>query len=238
MSVIILIHGAWHGAWCWKYIKPLLEEKGHIVITPDLPGLGEDKTSSSSVTMQMYINFISEIVNSQHEKVILVGHSLAGVIISGVAEAIPDKIKKLIYLCAFYVQNNESIQDVVNNKYICKNILEFDFYENGKLLSVKDHLLIPSFYNKCNIEDIDFSKQSLRPQSSEPFAARIKLSKEKYGSIPKIYIECIFDGGLPIEVQRKMVKEQPCKVYSLETDHSPFFSTPKKLVQILDKEAK
>lgn len=236
-TTFILIHGAWHGAWSWKKVITLLKKEGYSVVAPDLPGLGSDETAPESVTMEMYVQFIRKLVEQQPGKVILVGHSLAGTIISQVAELIPEKIEKLIYLCAFFLKNGESASDIIA-KYPNDNPLQFNFYNDGKVFAVKEEYLKPFFYNECSGEDVEIAKSLLKPQATEPFAAKIKVSDRKYGQVEKVYIEGSKDKGIPLEVQRMMNSVQPCRIYTLETDHSPFFSNPQALVDLLIKEAK
>ncbi len=107
MSNYVLIHGAWHGAWCWDKVVPLLEKEGHKVEAPDLPGHGNDKTPIPEISLQAYADRVCEILDAQSEPVILVGHSMGGVVITQAAENRPEKIKKLVYLTAFLLQNGE-----------------------------------------------------------------------------------------------------------------------------------
>ena len=95
MAIFVLIHGGNHGAWCWDRVVPLLEAKGHKVIAPDLPGHGKDKTPIQEVTLQSCVDKVCSVIEAQNEPVILVGHSISGVVISQVAEQIPTKIKTL-----------------------------------------------------------------------------------------------------------------------------------------------
>ncbi|MBA3922407.1 MAG: alpha/beta fold hydrolase, partial [Nostocaceae cyanobacterium] len=111
MSTCILIHGAWHSSWCWNKVATLLEQAGHKVIAPDLPSHGKDKTPIREVTLQSYTDRICEILTELIEPVILVGHSMGGLVITQVAEQCPDKIEKLVYLCAFLPGNGESLLD-------------------------------------------------------------------------------------------------------------------------------
>lgn len=233
----ILIHGAWHGSWAWSKIIPLMEKEGYKVIAPDLPGLGSDNTAPEIVTMQMYVEFIINLIRRQEGKVILVGHSLAGGLISQVAEKIPEKIEKLIYLCAFYMKNGESALDIIARNPNGSRI-EFNYYNDNKVFEVKEEYLQPFFYNDCSLEDIAIAKKLLKAQSTEPFGAKINISDANYGQVEKVYIECTQDMGIPVEVQRMMVAAQPCRVYTLETGHSPFFSNPQALVDVFNKEVK
>lgn len=237
MVNLILIHGAWHGGWAWSKVVPLLEKEGYNVIAPDLPGLGSDHISPEIVTMQMYADFVVDLIRQQEGKVILVGHSLAGGIISQVAEKIPEKIEKLIYLCAFYMKNGESAFDIIA-KNSNGNSIEFNYYNDNKVFEVKEEYLQPFFYNDCSFEDIKIAKKLLRAQAIEPFGAKMNISDAKYGQVERVYIECIKDMGIPLEIQSMMVAAQPCRVYTLETGHSPFFSNPQALVDVLNKEVK
>ena len=107
MSTYVLIHGAWHGGWCWTHVTPLLEDHGHTVLTPDLPGHGSEDFSLADITLQSYVDAVCEIVDSQPEPVILVGHSMGGMVIAQVAEARPHQIRTLVYLAAFLPRDGE-----------------------------------------------------------------------------------------------------------------------------------
>lgn len=76
MSTYLLVHGAWHGAWCWRHVTPLLEQAGHQVMAPDLPGSGQDTTPLAEVSLAAYVACVTDLVDQADEPVILVGHSL------------------------------------------------------------------------------------------------------------------------------------------------------------------
>src|SRR5215471_8421479 len=112
MSRYILVHGAWHGRWCWDQVVPLLRQAGHQVETLDLPGHGQDRTPILEVTLAAYTKRVCETLDAQAEPVILVGHSMGGIVITQVAEERPEKIQTLVYLTAFLVQNGESVVQI------------------------------------------------------------------------------------------------------------------------------
>src|SRR5450631_2041874 len=116
MKTFILIHGSWHSSWNWHRLIPILEKAGHRAIAIDLPGMGRDKTPIQEVSMETTVKKICALIDSIEEKVILVGHSKNGIMISQAAEFRPHKIEKLVYLAAYLIPNGKtqreySVQD-------------------------------------------------------------------------------------------------------------------------------
>ena len=109
----ILVHGAWHGAWCWYKIVAGLEAAGHRVTAVDLPSGGIDGTAPEMVTLQTQADRVIALLDAQTEPVILVGHSAGGPVISLAAEARPQKIAKLVYLTALLLLDGDSQVTVV-----------------------------------------------------------------------------------------------------------------------------
>ena len=109
-KTFILIHGAGHGAWCWKKVIPLLESNGYRALAIDLPTTNNDKATIESMTFADDVKKVTDLVNAQPGKAILVGHSSGGVVISQAAEILgSEKVDKLVYLDAFLPQNGESV---------------------------------------------------------------------------------------------------------------------------------
>ena len=98
MTTFILIHGGFHGGWCWERVAPLLEAAGHAVIAPDLPGMGDDPTPHDRVTLASTVDFVISLAQRQAGPVVLVGHSLGGMMVGEVVERIPEKIEGLVYV--------------------------------------------------------------------------------------------------------------------------------------------
>lgn len=101
-ATYVLVHGAWHGGWCWKHTKALLEQSGHRVFAPTLTGMGErHHLSSASIDLNTHIRDVAAIIESEElSHVILVGHSYGGYIVAGVANLMPEKIAHIVYLDA------------------------------------------------------------------------------------------------------------------------------------------
>ena len=110
MSTFILVHGAWHGGWCWRHIAPLLRARGHEVHAPDLPGHGDDPAPASAQTLDSYAAADRRpCLDSCSGEVVLVGHSLGGLVISAVAEAQPERLRRLVYVTAFLPRDGDSL---------------------------------------------------------------------------------------------------------------------------------
>ena len=119
MKTYVLVHGAWAGKFAWDKVKPLLEKDGSKVVTLDLPAHGDDNTPIAGITMQNYVDAVVNLIDKQEGKVILVGHSMGGMVISQVAENIPGKIDKLVYLSAYLPANGQSLHTARIASYSC-----------------------------------------------------------------------------------------------------------------------
>jgi pimeloyl-ACP methyl ester carboxylesterase len=234
MSTFLLIHGAWHGGWCWRKVVPLLEAKGHRALAPDLPGHGDDRTPAASVTLKNYVTRICEVAAAQSEPVILVGHSLGGVAITQAAENCPAKIAALVYTCAFLPRNGDSLMTWARqDPESMVNPRTMDPQPDGTI-KFKLEFSRDAFYANCSSEDIQFAQPRLLAQAGAPFETPVETSAERWGKIPRYYIECARDRAITLALQRAFQIHSPCRqTFSLDTDHSPFFSTPEKLVEIL-----
>lgn len=192
MSTFLLVHGAWHGGWCWDKVAPLLENKGHKVITHDLPGHGMDKTPISEVTLQAYTKKICDILDELEEKVFLVGHDMGGAVISQAAEQIPQRIERLIYVAAFLLRDKESLMEAVeeDKESLLLPIMRYSMDNSYAVL--KKEFVTEVFYADCPDNDAEHALQMLVPQATAPLVTPIRTSKN-FGSVPRVYIKCLKD---------------------------------------------
>jgi pimeloyl-ACP methyl ester carboxylesterase len=230
MSTFVLIHGGCHGAWCWYKVVPLLEQRGHTVIAPDLPGHGRDKTPVSDVTFEAYVGKVCHILDAQPEPVVLVGHSMGGGVITQTAEYRPDKIKTLVYLTALLPANGESMGQVLRRNtasILPSNVVPA--VEPGATM-IREEVLAAGFYNDCSAEDVALAKLLLVPQATASLRARLQTSAANFGRIPRVYIECLRDQAHSLAFQRSVYPTFPGqRVIAMDTSHSPFFSAPGEL---------
>lgn len=233
-KTFILIHGAWHGSWCWKKTADLLQNTGHKVHSIDLPGHYTNQVDFTKVNLNSYVQYVNDFIKNIEEKVTLVGHSMAGVIISQVAEDHSDKIDELIYVSAFIPDSTGSLiqeeQKAIKPSVALEVVID---EKNNKITITQSKKLRRLFYNMCSEEQSEEAISQLQDQPLQPFLDHVSLSDKKFGKVNKIYIECLQDNAIHIDDQRRMHQKLNCRVISLDCDHSPFFSCPEKLVKIL-----
>jgi pimeloyl-ACP methyl ester carboxylesterase len=240
MNTYVMVHSAWLGAWSFGHVKAELEAKGHKVITMDLPGHGEDKTLPKDITMDSYVQAVEKIIDEQKEKVILVGHSFAGMVISQVAQSRSDKIKSLVYLTAMLVPNGVSFLDAVapvKNSVALNNLV---FSDDKTYVTVKEDKLHEAFGADIPLEDFNKTLPLLSAEPTAPLGAKLVISDDKFGSVPRYYIQTLNDKAIPTEVQRSMFESMGVdKVYTIaNSSHLPIFSHPKEVAEILEDVAK
>jgi pimeloyl-ACP methyl ester carboxylesterase len=235
MSTYVLVHGAWHGSWCWEKVVPLLEQAGHQVEALDLPGHGQDKTPIREITLAAYTNRVCETLDAQAEPVILVGHSLGGMVITQAAEERPAKIQRLVYLTAVLLQNGETARQFAlmdSDSLLLPNLVVNR--EQGHQTFKEGAPLKDLFYGDCSQEDVARAISLLVPQALAPGGTPVSITAERFGRVPRVYIECLLDRAISPAMQKRMYTATPCQtILSMQTSHSPFFSAPQQLVRHL-----
>lgn len=230
MATFVLVHGSWHGAWCWYRIIPRLRQHGHTVIAPDLSALGADKTPIRDVTLARWREDVCKAIDSANEPVILVGHSRGGLLISEAAEARPEKVRTLVYLAAFLLRDGESLfaMSSLDTETLLKGNLQIS--ADGLSATVNDTVIDAAFYGQSPAEDVALARTLLQPEPLVPLNTPVHLTAARYGSVPRVYIECLQDKAISLSAQRRLHEQTPCKqILSIDTDHSPFFSAPDQL---------
>jgi pimeloyl-ACP methyl ester carboxylesterase len=236
MATFVLVHGSFHGAWCWFKLMPELEALGHRAVPLDLPAQGEDETPAAEVTLDANVARVVEVIERQSEPVILVGHSFGGATITSTAERVPDRIKLLVYITAFIPRDGESVNDITRSPLWPpeKGSRAFARSADGLTVSVAAEAVRQRFYHDCSDEDVAGCIERIRPQPFAPRDAPIRTTPERFGRVPRAYVYCADDRSIPLHVQEEFVKRMPCDdVVSLSTSHSPFLSAPAELAKAL-----
>jgi pimeloyl-ACP methyl ester carboxylesterase len=236
MMTYVLIAGAWHGSWCWSEVAPRLRAAGHRVLTPDLVRLGDSAAAGIERPLAAWADQIADILWAEKEPVVLVGHSRAGLVISEVAERVPEKVGTLVYLCAFLLQNGQTLQDVASRAENAEAFRRATLVHDDGTASLADDALKPLFYGESPEAFAEVARKRLAPEPLSAFTTPVVVTGQRFGTVRKTYIECLRDGAIPIRAQREMLAATQCdEVITLDSDHSPFFSMPGELADALQQ---
>jgi pimeloyl-ACP methyl ester carboxylesterase len=236
MKNYLLIHGAWGAAWEFDKVAKSLTDEGHNVVALDLPGHGENPAKIKDVTMSSYVQCVVDVIEKLDEKVVLVGHSLAGAVISQVAELIPERIDRLIYVAAMLLKNGDSALAVMQNDPLGELLSNTIFSDDGSYATLTEETVRNVLLNDVKDETYlnSIVHKFLFKQATEPFMAIANLSEENFGSVPKYYIKASIDKVISPEAQDNMLTHwQVDKVVTLKSGHFPLTSIPEKLVEEL-----
>jgi hypothetical protein len=230
--VFVLVHGAFHGGWCWQRVSKELREKGDVVYTPTLSGLAERKnTLNDQIDLNTHVYDIANFIIAEDlYNVILVGHSYAGAVIAGVADKIPERLSKLIFLDAMLMKNGQSALDVSPDdirKYFVKAATDYD---HG--LSIP--FFTGDFFGVTKASDIKWVNDRLTNQPFKTFSQPLVL-KHPYGNhLPLTYIACTrpeLRAIKPFAESTKRSKEW--KYLELKTGHDAMITMPVELSNML-----
>jgi pimeloyl-ACP methyl ester carboxylesterase len=234
MSSFVLIHGSWHGAWCWRKLIPLLRDAGHEAVAPDLPAHGSDPADPSEVTLSDYVDRILGVVAGCREPVVLVGHSMGGAAITQAAQGCAESLASLVYLTAFMPEDGDSVIDqaacdtasLINDAVVLDPV--------AGTISFAEEAVRDCFYGDCSPEDESYARERLCQEPVAPLTTPLDLAGAAHRSLPRVYIECTKDRAVTPEMQRLIHRDGGfSRVHSLDTGHSPFFSAPQALAKQL-----
>ncbi|KAM7498050.1 hypothetical protein LguiA_022464 [Lonicera macranthoides] len=249
-SHFVLVHGSCHGAWCWYKVATLLSSHGHRVTALDLGASGINPKQLDDIpTISGYLQPLMELMAAlpSDEKVVLVGHSMGGVVISAAMEKFPNKVAVGIYAAAFMLDPEFNLLDL-NQQYFndldsrMDNKFAFDSGPNNPATSV---LFGPKFlssllYQLSLPEDLTLALTLARPCPIYRDAISLKeasLSKQNYGSVHRAYIVCVSDFIITKETQRSMIQNYPPDLVKEinDSDHMVMFSKPQDLCSSLEE---
>jgi pimeloyl-ACP methyl ester carboxylesterase len=236
-TTFILVHGAWQGAWAWDTIVPRLKAAGHDAIAADLPGDGHDDTAPGEVNLGRYAAKLVSLIDKTSGPVVLVGHSMGGVTVSQACELRPERIALAIYLCAFMLPDGLSVLDFYE-KYLepwMRGAHARVTYDAAGLTSTIDPVsAVDVFYHMSDRALAEAAARRLTPQPEGARRSKLHLSAERYGTVPRVYIEARQDRSVHLPLQRKMQEITSCDaVYGLDSDHAPQLSMPDALTALL-----
>jgi pimeloyl-ACP methyl ester carboxylesterase len=237
---IVLVHGSFHGAWCWEYMVPLLEARGHHVLAPNLPASGGDPAPFDNANLLTYATRIAGAIDELSGPVVLVGHSMGGIVSSQVAEWRPERLAAVVYVVGLLLRPDETLVSFLDahshlgiEDLVLKNM---QVSADGMRATFPPAAAVDVFYKMCSPADAAAAAARLRAQRTQVYRDPLKLTPQRYGQVRRFYIEALQDRAISTVVQRLMTSRMPCeRIFTLDTDHSPFLCAPGALAEALDE---
>lgn len=234
MAAFVLVPGAWYTGWHWHEVVSLLEAEGHRAEALDLPGHGSNAAPVAERTLETFARHIAERVSAAGEPVVLAGHSMGGISITQAAELVPEQLAALVYVTAFLPADGQALPDLASHDP--EDIVQANIVpdEASGTCTVAEAVRIDAFFSSCDPEVAAEAAARLEPESLAAIGGRVAITDERAGSVRRVYVECLDDRALTIDLQRAMQAARPCeRVFSLAADHAPFLSAPRALADAL-----
>ncbi|SFO83088.1 Pimeloyl-ACP methyl ester carboxylesterase [Chitinophaga sp. YR627] len=234
-KTFVLVHGSWQGAFVWQSVKTQLEQHGQKVVVVELPAHGDDTTAPQNVTIDAYRDKVLAAINATKQKVVLVGHSMGGAVITAIAEKIPAQIEKLVYIGAFVPANGQSILELsgMDKQSALPASLTFP---TPATIGVKPEKLTDVFCQDGSAAVKEQLVAKYRDEPAIPFTNKAVVTAANFGSVDKYYIHTNQDHTIGIDLQNQMAAAAGIKkIYALNTGHSPFLSKPDSVSIVLLK---
>lgn len=239
MANFVLVHGAWHGGWCWWKTAPLLRDAGHRVVTPSLTGLGDREHLARLIppavlNLDLHIRDITGLLDSQDlSDVVLVGHAYAGMVITGVAELRSHRIASLVYVNGVAPADGEAMIDqlaaVRGPEFVARIRQHIDDGEP----TMAQPTTADEIARRWAITDPDdqaFVLPRLSPQPTLTFAQPVRTGRPQAAALRREFILCSESGFEPV-AQRAAANGWG--VHHVDTGHDPMITEPAQLADIL-----
>jgi pimeloyl-ACP methyl ester carboxylesterase len=231
---ILLVHGAFHTGDCWELLTPLLEEAGHSVHVVTLDGHRGNPCNAWGVTMKRYGRTVVRHAQEIGSPVIVVGHSMGGLVISEAAERRPDLFSAMIYLTAIVPRSGRS--SMLSAAPVSSQLRGATRPRRDGTASFLPEAAKRVFYHRCAPDIQEWAVARLSPQPVRASFSAIRTTPARLGSVRKHFIQCTDDRVVPITSQRTMAGRLGfASVVSVESDHSPFLSKPAELAEVMTR---
>lgn len=229
MTTIVLVHGSFGGGWVWDRVTPRLEKAGHDVFTPTLTGLGERRhLVSPHVGLDVHIRDVRGVLDHNDLlDVVLLGHSYAGMVITGTAEHCSPRIRRLVYFDGFVPSDGESCWDIVPETR--------SRWEEGAASIGTDWLCPPPEPGLKNAdmseEDADWVRQRTTPMPLWTHDERVQIPRNRAADLPRSFISCkLYE---TFQSTARQARADGFDYHELETGHSPMITAPDEVAELL-----
>ena len=231
-KVYVLVHGAYHGGWCWKDVASLLRARGHLVHAPTLTGLGErSHLISLNPSMGTFIEDVIQVIRCEElQDVILVGHSFAGAVISGVADRIGERLRHLVYLDAMILKSGECALETSPPGHI-ERYRQRAFEVDGVLCAPPNG---PEYFGITDARQAEWLMSKLTPHPFRTYLDRLELKNELGNGVPATYIAASDPVFATTARSREIARSMQGWVFrQIATGHNAMMLRPRELADML-----
>lgn len=231
MATYVLVHGAWHGSWCWKRVRKSLQAQGHDVFTPTLTGLAErSHLISPGIDLETHIRDVLNLIQWEEiSDIVLCGHSYGGLVVTGVADHIPDKIRTLVYLDAFVPEDNENLLQHIPEDQRDQLLAGARAVGEGWMLPP-----IPAEVFNLNANDRDWVDRQCTMQPIETFRQSIRLTGGIEAIQNVIYVRATaFEEASPFPPFLAKAKAKGWQTVEVDCGHDVMLDEPEILTTLL-----
>ncbi|HTB72406.1 MAG TPA: alpha/beta fold hydrolase [Polyangiaceae bacterium] len=226
-KTFVLVHGSWMGAWCWDEVAAGLRAKGVTVVTVELPAHGSDTTPLPGATLDAYVAKVSDAVDATEGPVILVGHSMAGMVVTQVAENKTDKIAKLVYVAAYLPKDGEALLDLAMTDTDSHSGMNVTIDMADGLAKIPEDDLKDDFLADGSPAELATLQAHYRDEPLAPFVTPVHTTVANWGRLPKVYVYTKDDHAVSYTLQQRMTAGVTfVSTATLDTSHAPFLSQP------------
>lgn len=233
MKTFVLVHGAWHGGWCWSKVGAILRGRGHQVFAPTQTGLGErSHLLSKSIDVNTFIDDIANVIQWENlHDVVLVGHSFGGMSITGVADRMPERLRQLIYLDAIILENGQSGFSKLAPEVAQARLDAAEQSSSGLSLPAPN----ASAFGVTDPQDAAWIESKLTPHPLATYTSTLWLNNKVGNGVPTVYIHCTDPGYATLQGGRDWVNAAGWKIVALKTGHDAMVTAPDLLADMLDQ---
>jgi pimeloyl-ACP methyl ester carboxylesterase len=236
MARLVLVHGAFGGAWWWDRVIEPLEAAGHTVECFDLPCAGADMTPAEEATLETYVERVAAQLGRSDEPAVLVAHSMGGVVATQTAAWHREKVAAIVYVAAFVPRDGQSLLDLTGLPEGAGDQIQANLIVEGPVARLEPSAMRMAGYAETSDEEAEWAIPQHRPQPGLPFAQKVEIAAGAFEGLPRRYVICTRDCAIPPPLQRRMVAENGIEdVIEIETDHSPAFSRTEELIAAINR---
>jgi pimeloyl-ACP methyl ester carboxylesterase len=232
MATFVLVHGAWHGAWCWRRVARLLVQDGHDVCTPTLTGVAErSHLLTPDINLDTHIlDVVNEMKWQELENVVLVGHSYGGMVISGVAEKMENSISSFVMLDAFFPESGQALVDLqpapVRDAFLAA--------ERAGAIAIPPR---PAAMFNVNEMDRAWVDAQCTPHPIKCFLQKLVLTGVRGRIAKKAYIRAKGYPSQPFDLGMASARAEGWRIYDAACGHDVMLDMPERLAEILQDAA-